>query len=579
MINASVFSQSVTDLEGELDKKNQEVKEKESNLERIKREIASINSSSASLDEKLKLIETELVVVQEYIQSSKKLLDIKIKGLKAKEEIISKSKKELNAISNSLYKTSRFGVLDYFFMNNSGKKTLNDFFYKQYILSKKIENFKVKRQEYALINSDKLKLTEEKKDLEKELQNLDKIKVDVLSKKNEYQGLVASKSSQSSSLKKQIGLLKEDISDLQVSILIAKSGTTTSIGNVPSTGDINATLAGFQKTAPPGYFEVFSFGAYTHRLGMSQYGAQARAEIGKQDYQTILKAYYGKNAVSRSTSGNISVQGYGSMNFETKYLYGIAEMPSDWSIEALKAQAVAARTYAYSHYYNKTTICITQSCQVWNPSKSANPPAKWKQAVDQTKGMIVSGVVTYYSATSGGYLTTSGWDTTNKQGGAGWTSNAWESKANSPWFYKSWYRKTYADSSPTCNRYPWLSPNEMMDILNTYLVVKGIDLKGSVNTSRILPVTIASCNIGGGGGSPYSHTEMKSLLNNPVSSISGSPVVNNDSVGNTKSVQFVTNRGAVTVSGADFKQIYNMRAPGYLSIPQNNYVFIDVLRK
>ena len=80
-------------------------------------------------------------------------------------------------------------------------------------------------------------------------------------------------------------------------------------------------------------------------------------------------------------------------------------------------------------------------------------------------------------------------------------------------------------------------------------------------------------------GNPYSISEMKSLLNNPVTSISGKPVVTNDSRANTTKVSFATNRGVVNITGADFKQIYNMRAPGYISIPQNNYVFINVVRK
>jgi len=36
--------------------------------------------------------------------------------------------------------------------------------------------------------------------------------------------------------------------------------------------------------------------------------------------------------------------------------------------------------------------------------------------------------------------------------------------------------------------------------------------------------------------------------------------------GVTANVIFATNRGAISLSGADFKTIFNLRAPGYISI-------------
>ena len=99
--------------------------------------------------------------------------------------------------------------------------------------------------------------------------------------------------------------------------------------------DYNASIKGFRESAPGGYFAAFSFGAHTHRKGMSQYGARGRAQSG-QDFKTILKAYYGKEPVGKDTGGTIRVSGQGEMNFETNYLYGIAEMPSSWNMEALK---------------------------------------------------------------------------------------------------------------------------------------------------------------------------------------------------------------------------------------------------
>jgi len=72
--------------------------------------------------------------------------------------------------------------------------------------------------------------------------------------------------------------------------------------------------------------------------------------------------------------------------FEGRYLMGIAEMPSSWHKEALKAQAVAARTYAYRYKESGQAICTTQACQVFSQSKADSSPADWRQAVEETRG-------------------------------------------------------------------------------------------------------------------------------------------------------------------------------------------------
>ncbi|HEY3082953.1 MAG TPA: SpoIID/LytB domain-containing protein [Chloroflexota bacterium] len=88
-----------------------------------------------------------------------------------------------------------------------------------------------------------------------------------------------------------------------------------------------------------------------------------------------------------------------------EYLKGVvpAEMPATWPIEALKAQAVAARTYAASYVATYGYICATTACQVWDPSRRhANADA----AVDATRGELITyqgGMIwAYYSSTCGG---------------------------------------------------------------------------------------------------------------------------------------------------------------------------------
>ncbi len=420
-------------------------------------------------------------------------------------------------------------------------------------------------------------LEADKKKLEIQKAQLAKLQVDLDKQNATYQATIKNLSSKIASLTAQ-----------QQAIVSARSGSyITGVGSVPVSGDYDATIAGFKEKAPSGSFAVFTFGAFTHRNGMSQYGAKARAEEG-QNYKTILKEYYGKEPVQKDTGGDISVRGNGALNFEEKYLYGIAEMPDTWHKEALKAQAVAARTFAYKNYKTQNKeICTDESCQAFSLSKANNPPQAWKDAVQETKGMILEDISTQYSAISGGYLNTSGWDTTDKSGGENWTSRAWESKANSPWFYKAWYREVktsgtgrYSDSNSDCGRKPWLSQEEMSDILNTYLVRK--DNSKGADLSRLLPITLNNCYLYKDGkritGNPYSLDELKSVTNSPVATISNVTTRNNNN-GQTTEVIFETNRGSVSMSGSEFKEVFNIRAPGYLAIHQSSFTFINIERK
>lgn len=341
----------------------------------------------------------------------------------------------------------------------------------------------------------------------------------------------------------------------QQAILAAKSGNfTTSVGDVPLADDPNAR-PDFNPNFSPA-FAMFSFGAYTHRNGMSQYGAKARAEAG-QSTEQILAAYYPGANLNKSYSvpSTINVTGYGSMPFEDTYMKRIYEMPSDWPMDALKAQAVAARTYAIR---SGGSICPTENCQVYKPS---DKPDRWLQAVRETRGWVLEGGPNaQYSSTTGGYGNNSGWDT--KCGSKDcWTAEAYEKLAGSPWFYKGWYRDR---SGASCGRsHPWLTSEEMSDILNAWIVYQS----GS-DRDRISPVDTACWS-----GDPFSISEMKEKAGSSggaVADISSVSVIYSGS-GTTAEIIFSTNHGSIKLSGSDFKTIFNLRAPGYISIKSPLY--------
>lgn len=115
-----------------------------------------------------------------------------------------------------------------------------------------------------------------------------------------------------------------------------------------------------------------------------------------------------------------------------EYITGVvaAEMPAEFELEALKAQAVAARTYALAHFTelggitcknaNGANLCDTVHCQVymdkeerinlWNKDGKKNGEKYWnkiKTAVEGTQGQVLTYngslvMEPYYFATSSG---------------------------------------------------------------------------------------------------------------------------------------------------------------------------------
>lgn len=78
---------------------------------------------------------------------------------------------------------------------------------------------------------------------------------------------------------------------------------------------------------------------------------------------------------------------YKTVDFES-YIAGVvaSEMPATFDIEALKAQAVASRTYALGKINANSHLCDTVHCQVY---RSKNIPKKVKKAVTATSGQVL----------------------------------------------------------------------------------------------------------------------------------------------------------------------------------------------
>ena len=145
--------------------------------------------------------------------------------------------------------------------------------------------------------------------------------------------------------------------------------------------------------------------------GISLY-ADTDTQFGPTDHNNYLlflgsSRYRGR--VTFSVNGSVMTP-VNVVSLE-QYLYGVvpAEMQQSYEAEALKAQAVAARTYAMTklgaHSGSGYQLCDTTACQVYLGYDTET--AATNAAVDATKGEIIcyngSPIEAVFSASMGGY--------------------------------------------------------------------------------------------------------------------------------------------------------------------------------
>ncbi|MCB9584208.1 MAG: hypothetical protein H6718_02365 [Polyangiaceae bacterium] len=86
---------------------------------------------------------------------------------------------------------------------------------------------------------------------------------------------------------------------------------------------------------------------------------------------------------------DVTVTGTGTISMEDNYLPHVIQCENGGAnLEALKAQAIAARSVAYYNMATQGKICDGQGCQVY--SCGATPSAIHKQAVKETAGIYLS---------------------------------------------------------------------------------------------------------------------------------------------------------------------------------------------
>lgn len=501
--------------------------------ERNKAELAELKTQLADIQKKLDSISAKLK------QLEKSILGREV-DLAFQEELLA------TKVRSYYIESQRFSPLLLFLSSTSAQALTRELSFRQKAVNQD-------RLMIVQISSDLKKLKEDKATYQRNQASLSRLQKQVDERATFLAGEV-----------KKVESAIASLTARQEQLLAEKFAGT----NFPmSVGETEPTRPLDDRKVDPGFrpaFDLFTFG-YPHRVCLSQFGMKGRALAG-QDYKAILNVYYNNVRIEKRqiSGGVISVNGYGTMNFENQYLLGIGEIPLNWPMEAQKAQAVAARSYAIAYTGNGSRpICTTQDCQVY---VGHNRGGAWEQGVKATEGeVLVSNdtgevVTAWYASTAGGYTLTSGevWGKdrpwSKRLADLDGSGQAYDgpNHGDSPWFYVAWGKRAeYGNTA-------WLKSEEMADIINALLLYEkdnGLIIHLS-QTDKSNPDT-------------WNEQKVKEEL-----ASRGGPVFNQvadmsaDWRGGflTKSVTVTGDGGTKTIDGAVFKKIFNLRAPANIHL-------------
>ncbi len=538
-----VFADELSDLEKQISDLRHALEMSKAATTPLEKNLDKLQANLDSIKKRIELIERDILFKQQQVAEGEQLLILA-------EELLGQKVRQLYKV------TSHFGSYRFFLLFNQNlADALRQFGYQKAV----IEGDRDTIVKVVLYIKD---LENKKTALEEEKARLAKIKQETDQQAQFLQKEIAGAKKYQSELSRKIA----ELTTKQQQLLANKLASL----NLPTSLGAGPLYCVDDRKIDPGFSPAFAFFTFgiPHRVGMNQYGAYGRAKTG-QSYQDILRSYFEGISFEKRSNINIKIQGYGEKSLE-EYLLGVYEMPSDWPLEALKAQAVAARSYAISYTNNgEKEICTTQACQVY---KGGNKGGNWEQAVKATEGevMVYSGqvITAWYASTSGGYTFTSsdvGWNSRpwtkrlrDANGDIGSLSDLFEKAydRDSPCFYSAQgWRGEY-------NKSAWLKSEEVADIVNVLMLAK----KDSSVQSHLSQIDKPNPD----GVDTWDREKVKKELRDrggsPYNSISAVSIDWDKNLGKTTSLTVSGDAGTNSFDGGEFKNFFNLRAPANIQI-------------
>jgi len=540
-----------------------ELSDIEKKLGDLKHALELSIAATTPLEKNLDKLQANLEDIRRRIDTVEKDISIKEQEVKEGEKLLILASELLSQKVRRLYKSSSStGASGMFLLLNFNlNEAVRQFGYQKKVLEndrdtivKVVLYIKDLEEKKRSLEDEKVRLAKIKEETDKQAAFLDK----EIKGAKKYQSAISSQIASLSVRQREI------IAQRQASLNIPRSAA--SLG-----GCVN------DRDKDPGFsqrFAFFTFGV-PNRVGLNQWGAYGRAKAG-QNEEEILRAYYDNFELKKDYRAdiNINVEGYGSFNIED-YIKRIYEVPEAWGndgFSSLKAQAVAARSYALAYTNNGSgSICATDHCQVFKPEPKGG---NWERAVNDTRGwvMVQGGqpIKAWFSSTHGGIVLSSGeigWS------GTSWTKHASDTRESvsnlndlrdsnkaydkeSPWFYCDW------GSRSEYNKTAWLKSEEVADIFNVIMLAR----RDSSVTENLYQVDKPNP----AGKETWNFDRVKQELRNrggtPFNSVNDISVSADIGAGKTTNVTASGDAGSQSFDGKEFKDYFNVRAPANIQI-------------
>lgn len=541
LISLLIFSFALpvfADINNDIDNIKKQIADLEVAIAPLKKESTGLQTKIASAKKQISGIEYQVV------ELGKKLID-KETDLELQKILMSQR------VRKYYIDSKKFSPLLIFFSSQNTENILQQYTWFQSIIS----------QDKNVISS----YSTEIENLNQNKRDLEVQKVKLASLKKTLEDRFSFLSQEISKAETYKSALTENLKKLEAQRLASLNLPTTTGSGISCVDD---------RTLDPGFgngFAFFTFGI-PHHVGLNQYGAYGRANAG-QSFDQILRAYYNFDEYQDRGSVTIKVNNGNGINRGNiiwtgsleDYVKRIYEVPASWPIESLKAQAIAARSYALAVTNNgQNSICNNQYCQVF---KTDPKGGQWEQAVNDTSGkvMVVSGqpITAWFASTAGGYTVTNNdiWGGEQKswtkrlRDTSGEINSLDELKAkaydkDSPCFYSAQgYRKEY-------NKSAWLKPTEVADIVNTILLSQ----KDSSINSNLAPVDQ------GGWSMDKVKEELKNRGGSVCNTVNSTSQSFDFGSGKTKQISLNCDTGSHSFDGSTFKSYFNARAPANIAI-------------
>ncbi|MEI6462577.1 MAG: SpoIID/LytB domain-containing protein [bacterium] len=415
-------------IQQQIDQKQKELNDLNNSIKKAQADLKSLQSSANVEQSQASTLNNQLA----QIDAETKLNTSKIEGLNLELSLKSLELQNLNKQKNDrikgVYKMNKTDSKITQILNNFGDigvmfrrfKYLNELVLKDNDFLAKLDT------EIKGINLSQAEVNSKIQDLNTQNTSLTAQKVEVENKLAALNSQISQTAKKQSTLTGQVAgvqTLISQLTDAQKQALQRESTQLESSGNNSCSGNAKYDPL----VSGEFYFQGKGRDLYDgHAIGMSQFGAYGAALQG-MSYSKILTSYYSSTVVGGDYSSyKIRVSGRGEMDIET-YVSGLGEIPSYacetpqnkgkpyvvkdngniwncWPEESIKAQVVAARSYALAYIINNpgyTSVPTDTTFQVYNGGTTK----RW--AADATKGQAVlynnNPISAYYSSNARGH--------------------------------------------------------------------------------------------------------------------------------------------------------------------------------